>query len=357
MEMRKFVFILVFVMVFTITGCSNAKPDATVKNFIEAGKVFDTETMASYINPANKTDNNELSKMTPGDASESTKYVFDYLKSNASKITYKIGDSKIGKTTATVKVAFKYIDATPLFNATIEECFAQAMQSAFSGVESTDEETGKMIVDAMKKQEKIVKKTYVEKTIGIKCIKVDDKWYIDKPSEALLDVFMSNFLTFGGDLGLDAASDDSQKTVMEQFKEDNMTVFKKAVGDEITFATIKLKVNSVKETNSLSAEYSEPTVAAEGAKFVVLNVDVTNITNSEFDLGIDDMILVDNKGREFNTYPDAMFAIDDSMDYRTLAPSIKESGKLVYELPLDASSYFLPMGKSGTDELYEIILK
>lgn len=69
------------------------------------------------------------------------------------------------------------------------------------------------------------------------------------------------------------------------------------------------------------------------------------------------LTIVDNKDREFKTYSDTIGAIDDYLDYKELSPSIKVTGNWVYELPADAISYKLISGKSGTNELYEILLK
>ena len=69
------------------------------------------------------------------------------------------------------------------------------------------------------------------------------------------------------------------------------------------------------------------------------------------------MLLVDDKGREFDSYSDSIWNIDNYIDYRDLAPSIKEKGFLVYEVPEDFLNYSTYIGKTGTDELYKIIIK
>lgn len=154
------------------------------------------------------------------------------------------------------------------------------------------------------------------------------------------------------------SSDANQKptTLMEQAKKDNMTIISKTVGDEIILATLKLKVKRVEENQTISAKYSSPKTAKEGAKFVIVNADLTNTTNKAFTMP-PDLMIVDNKNREFKTYSDSIGAIDDYLDYKELSPSIKETGNWVYELPTDATSYKLTVKKSGTNELYEILLK
>ncbi len=143
---------------------------------------------------------------------------------------------------------------------------------------------------------------------------------------------------------------------MEQAKKENLAIIPKAVGDEIILTSIKLRVNHVEEKQTISSKYSYDKTAKEGAKFVIINADVTNITNKAFTFP-PDLIVVDNKNREFKTYADSTNTIDNYLDYRELSPGITENGNWVYELPADAESYKLYVKKSGTKELYEILLK
>ncbi|WP_407306448.1 DUF4352 domain-containing protein [Desulfosporosinus sp. SB140] len=145
-------------------------------------------------------------------------------------------------------------------------------------------------------------------------------------------------------------------TAVEKAEKDDTIIITKNIGDEITFATIKLKVNGVEEKQTISSKYGSPKTATEGAKFVVVNADLTNITNTAFKIP-PDLVIVDNKDRQFKTYSDTIGVIDDYLDYKELPPSIKVTGNWVYELPSDATSYFIASRKSGTNELYEIKLK
>jgi hypothetical protein len=145
-------------------------------------------------------------------------------------------------------------------------------------------------------------------------------------------------------------------SAMQEAKKENMQTIEKAVGDEITLATMNLKVTSVEEKQILNPAYGSPKVAKEGTKFVVVGMDVTNTTNSAFDFS-PDLIVVDNKDREFSTYSDSIGAISDYLNYKTLSPSVKETGHLIYEIPSDATNYSLMVAKAGTKELYKIVLK
>lgn len=360
--MRKIISLLSILVVIFLVGCSAGKPESTVSTFIDAGKKFDLVKMAETVNPSNASDKGKIADLTnEGKDSENQyqKYFLDYFKENAAKITYKIKGSKIEGEKASVTVDFKYVNGGPLLKGTIGEVFTKAISIAFSGVEMNDEEMGQMFVSAMNNQKQSIKESFVEKTIDIKLVQVDKKWYIDEPSDELLDVFTSNFISVGNELNksMNSSTDNSKElTFSEQAKKDNMTIITKAINDEITLATIKLKVNRVEEKQTITPKFGSPATAKEGAKFVVVNVDITNISNKPFTMSPDLLIIIDNKERQFKA-SDAIFILDDYLDYKELSPSIKESGSWLYELPQDATSYSLVVNKSGTKELYMIKLK
>jgi hypothetical protein len=140
--------------------------------------------------------------------------------------------------------------------------------------------------------------------------------------------------------------------------QDEYVFIEKSIGDEIEFATIKVKVNGIKERQTLSGSFGTPAIAKENAKFVVIDLSITNIIDANFTFFPDNGFrLVDNKERQFVTYEDTIGSVENYLNVRELAPSIKESGVIVYEIPKDAISYSLLAGKGGTNEIYKVILK
>ena len=124
---------------------------------------------------------------------------------------------------------------------------------------------------------------------------------------------MSNFIAVGKELddsftGTSDSYDEGSDAIMEKAAEDNMTIINKTIGDEIILSTIKLKVNSVEETRTISATYGDPTTAKDDAKFILVSLELTNITNKTFSFPAD-LIVVDNKDREFNTYSDSVLLL------------------------------------------------
>ena len=138
------------------------------------------------------------------------------------------------------------------------------------------------------------------------------------------------------------------------------------VGDEVDLAThnstlygaviFKFRVNSVREESSISSLLGTK-VAKKGAKFVIVDLDVTNLMQGKFMFPLNGLPLVDNKSRQYETYSYSGGYIENSFDVRSLAPGIHENGILVYEVPNDAISYAILAGKAGTNDVYTVILK
>lgn len=146
------------------------------------------------------------------------------------------------------------------------------------------------------------------------------------------------------------------QSIVKEAEKQNKEIIKKGIGDEIELATLKFMVNKVEEKQTLSGgKYGgSPNVAKEGAKFVVIDLNITNTTDTKFSFNPDEGFrLVDNKNREFTA--SSMGLVD--LYYKGLSPSITENGIIVYETPQDAESYALMIGKAGTNQVYKVVLK
>ncbi len=130
----------------------------------------------------------------------------------------------------------------------------------------------------------------------------------------------------------------------------------KKIGDVIELATIKFKINSLEETNMLAPSFGSPIVASVDAKFLILDVDITNITKSPFVHYDNDLILLDDQERIFTAYS-SIGNIENYIAGRNLAPNISENGKMVFEVSKDGKDYNFLIGKGGTNETYYIDLK
>ena len=76
------------------------------------------------------------------------------------------------------------------------------------------------------------------------------------------------------------------------------------VGQELELATIKIRITECEETNELTAEYIDPAVAQDGTKFLVLTVDVENITKDTLSFD-NDLNLEGSQGCSYEPYSNA----------------------------------------------------
>jgi len=141
-----------------------------------------------------------------------------------------------------------------------------------------------------------------------------------------------------------------------EIQQDEYTIIERKIGDEVELATIKFKVISSEEKQIINVQYGTPKVAKEGTKFIVIDLEITNITEAPFYFLNDGFGILDNKERLFSQYNDT-FSIGNSLNGITLSPDIKERGVFVYEIPQDSENYAMTIGKAGTNEAYAIVLK
>lgn len=255
-----------------------------------------------------------------------------------------------------MSVDFKYVDGAPLFKATFREYMKEAFSLAFTEGELTDEEYSEMFIAAMEKESKSIEETFVEKTLDINCIKVDDEWYVDEPDEEILDIAMSNMMSAIEEMDESFDFEDEETAIDIEEIEEEKNLIEKSIGEEAELKTLNLKVTKVEDSKKLTSEYGEDVLAKEATKFVLVSIDAVNLTKAEIEFP-GDLKLIDNQDREFSIYSESIGAIDDYLEYRDLGPSIKESGRLLYEVPEDSTDYYILVEKEGTDDVYKFILK
>src|SRR6056297_215756 len=110
--MRKLIsLLLILTLVLLTIGCSSqANPETAVKNYLEAVKKFDVETMNSLMAEPEE----DYFKEMLEDEGEMATYFMDYIKDNAKKIEYEIINTKTEDNTAKVDVKAKFINGSPL---------------------------------------------------------------------------------------------------------------------------------------------------------------------------------------------------------------------------------------------------
>lgn len=134
-----------------------------------------------------------------------------------------------------------------------------------------------------------------------------------------------------------------------------------AIGEKVEVGKLAYIVSNVETTNEIKSdnEYIEP--ATTDGQFVVIDIEAFN--NDKKTRMVDSSMfkIKDNQGREFEptVETEVMMALGDFADFflQDINPGISKTGKLVFELPSDATSFSLEVssgfGFAGGD--YETI--
>lgn len=349
---RSLLIIMSLVFTLFLTSCG-VKPETSVDTLLSGMKSFDIEKIHSVIDPDEGKEGSEDFETFEDmleDEDDSTKAILEYCKEKSKKIEYKILDSKVDKDKAVVNVHVKYVDGTEVMSKTMSEFMQQGMALAFSGGDLSEENSNKIFTSIFNKAVEETEDTFTEKDLKINLINKENKWYIKEFDDELLNIVLVNFIDV---LGVFNDDDSSLEDTLE--KKDLTQV---SMNDTLELATINVKVNSIEESDVLLYEsLNSETKAIDGAKFVLLNLDVKNITKKPLEIDTYGFTLRDSEHRYYSEYDGTIGAIENYINMRNIGPSLTENGIIVYEVPQDAKDFSLIMTHGGTNISYEMKLK
>lgn len=337
-----------------LAGCSGAKPESTVEDFFTAGQQLDTEAMAATILSTNEDEVTETEELLLDDSNE---YLVEYFKTNAKKMTYEVTGSEIDGDEAVVTINAKYVDGSPLMQATISSAFMKMLPLAFSGMEMTEEETNQMFADTMAEQSEIVSESFKEATLKIDLVKQDNEWYITEITDEMMDVIMSGFMSVSNELegafeeteSIDETStEDSAAESSAVGKRSNPVSLGQAIEIPVTYSnedwtenyegTISLQINGITKgqaaLDTLMAENQFNEAPPEGMEWVIFDVtlklldgnqDTPYTTFPPFDI-------ISSSGSEIAQ--DAYASLDgNEFGYSDIFPGAEASGRVVKYAP------------------------
>ncbi len=131
-----------------------------------------------------------------------------------------------------------------------------------------------------------------------------------------------------------------------------------APGEEFSGEVYRIRISDGHEALSLepSNQFGEPVYANSSAKFVVVNFEITNITTTPIYFECP-FVLVDALDRQFRVETEATHQLENDLLYESLAPGIRESGSLAFEVPRETESYGLLLRKGDTQDFTFIRLR
>ncbi len=133
-------------------------------------------------------------------------------------------------------------------------------------------------------------------------------------------------------------------------------IIEKNLYEEIELASIKVNIKSFEEVKNIQPSWGEPIFPSEGAKFIKVDLTVTNITDAEFTLGSDWLFIYNQDDKKFSEH-DSSYELDSYIGYETLKPDIPLSGNILFEISNSSTELYLLMLKSGTSEKYKVELR
>ena len=138
---------------------------------------------------------------------------------------------------------------------------------------------------------------------------------------------------------------DSSETVSHSSQETSSSTTpdgQVGIGDEFTLGDYRYKISRTSDRSTVGNEFFKET-ASSGARFLIVNYTIENLTNESQTVMSDDFVLVDSKGRKFKPSSNANTALmteDDDKDFilSELQPGIPRKMASVFEIPAGALS-------------------
>ena len=171
----------------------SAKPDLVVKTFSEAMKKTDLEGMANTVK-GNAYDTSVLDL-----TDEISVQLFEYMRSENTKMTYTIDQTAVDGDRGTVDVTYRYSDASPIVEATMGEYLSRAMSLAFGG--ASEDEIGELFMKLFMENAKTVSPVQAESTVTFSCAKAGSTWEIEEVPDEITNILTCNMVNSMDSLG------------------------------------------------------------------------------------------------------------------------------------------------------------
>lgn len=191
--------IIAFLLCFLLTACTNTGKNndkaenqydkeitATIDGFVKEMRDFNIAGFLQYTTP-DKLDEEKINNQLPND--ELFKIQTEYLKKNASQITYKIEEVKEKDNKVLAKIKFRYVDMSSILENTLNEYSEETEDKNIA-----EKEKDKILENILKREISESTPVYIEKIVKVEHIKINDKWYINNLNDDLIDVMLSDYL-------------------------------------------------------------------------------------------------------------------------------------------------------------------
>lgn len=162
-------------------------PDEVTEEFCKAMKAFDFQAMNVHLEK--KAD---MKDSLDGDAAEFAEKYVSVLRGWAGEMTWTAEEPVTEGQESTVKVTFRYTDASPVFQQVLTEFFSKMVSFILSGKTQDEmkEELGKILEEVLQQ----VQTGTAEQTVEFKLTETADGWKIREMPVQAVNVLFSNLL-------------------------------------------------------------------------------------------------------------------------------------------------------------------
>lgn len=107
---------------------------------------------------------------------------------------------------------------------------------------------------------------------------------------------------------------------------------------------VRYTVTDVRTQGAVGGLYGSEEAAGE---FVIVRIQIENVGDESFQLSSNVFHLVDEQERTYDTDPDAMVYLDNSMSYEQVNPGLTIEGVVVFDVPPDQQERWLRVDPAG----------
>ena len=335
---------ILLLLSLVLSSCTSAaKPESTIDKFFSAMKKFDMDKMADQVN----TEKDDLDDYIKED--EVLDEMEDFYEEVSKKIEYNINDVDIKDDKALAKVWVKYIESSEILSASIMDMMKESIGMALGGLDLDDDYYEDLFRKSFNKNRENLEETFSEKDIDISLEKIDGDWLISEINDDLLNVMTANLLStmkmFDENINPEAQDTKAEDIV-------NLTM-----DEKFLLANLEVKINGFEEKESVKSEFSEELKSNEGAKFILVDMDIKNISKESKDIFGDDFELMDEENRVFEPESDAIFHLDNYMNSRSIGAGLTENGVFLFQVPKESKEFSFMIKEEENNRAYIMKLK
>lgn len=259
----------------------------------------------------------------------------------------------------------KYVDV----NSVVENVFADAMKNTDTENVGMFGELLSGLVDSTKNAVKVEFRTSIENGESSNSLYSDmsfinllTKLEIEKHGKTADIVFKVDDSEFNASMRNEKGTwrifkiNNLESFNKEEEAEKSVNIIEKALNEEVTLATITMKVNSVEKLSELPSGFGESTKPSDGNNiFLKLNLTIKNISEEDVTVVEDMIVIADSQDNQYEMQSLYFINDENQLYYESIRPNLAKTGNVYFEVPKSSEGYYLPISHKDTGDMYKIL--